>query len=168
MKSFSWERLNLIMVVVTKMVEVKMMVVVFNLVKRLRERGERRWKATLTDPADSGSWSWGGVGYLSWLWCRTMVTNTCSQYKNWWLGLTWLHDYNLPEKSVMAFGSPPKLWIFSFIHRRAITCKDILEKYLIILKKFDRRQSCESFIHHLHLKVSLWSYSSNPKRWTWT
>ena len=43
------------MVVVTKMVEVKMMVVVFNLVKRLRERGERRWKATLTDPADSGS-----------------------------------------------------------------------------------------------------------------
>ena len=45
----------MIMVVVTKMVEVKMMVVVFNLVKRLRERGERRWKATLTDPADSGS-----------------------------------------------------------------------------------------------------------------
>ena len=55
------------MVVVTKMVFnpvkmmvmvfnlVKMMVVVFNLVKRLRERGERRWKATLTDPADSGS-----------------------------------------------------------------------------------------------------------------
>ena len=47
----------MIMVVVTKMVfnPVKMMVMVFNLVKRLRERGERRWKATLTDPADSGS-----------------------------------------------------------------------------------------------------------------
>ena len=47
----------MIMVVVSKMVfnPVKMMVVVFYLVKRLRERGERRWKATLTDPADSGS-----------------------------------------------------------------------------------------------------------------